>query len=257
MLDAAAVMSSLVADFIVRISGRGGLYDLWSILPAVEGDSRLRSRIAALNLLTEYYAELWEVVFDVEFGCQTWSQPNNRRLPQEFWAELSSTWQTSSALRTDYARRLALVEIDVLVAQAVGLSLAELQQIYQLQFPVLQRYERENWYDSQGRLAFAPGATGVGLPRRGGRTAPRGLLQLPDGGRREGNFGWEDLYKDGQWLVPDGTVVTQWVDDDTLPGGKRTVERRYVAPFARADREADYRTAWVFFEAQRAHEAAA
>ena len=65
---------------------------------------------------------------------------------------------------------------------------------------------------------------------------------------REGNLGWEDLYKDGEWLVPDGTVITQWVTDDTLPGGPRTVERRYVAPFARANREEDYRIAWAFFE---------
>jgi hypothetical protein len=34
------------------------------------------------------------------------------------------------------------------------------------------------------------------------------------------------------------------------------VERRYVAPFARANREEDYRIAWAFFEAQRAEEAA-
>jgi hypothetical protein len=47
---------------------------------------------------------------------------------------------------------------------------------------------------------------------------------------------------------PDGTVITQWVTDDTLPGGPRTVERRYVAPFARANREEDYRIAWAFFE---------
>ena len=56
----------------------------------------------------------------------------------------------------------------------------------------------------------------------------------------------------GNALVPDGTVVTQWVTDDTLPGGPRTVERRYVAPFARANREEDYRIAWAFFEAEQA-----
>jgi hypothetical protein len=38
------------------------------------------------------------------------------------------------------------------------------------------------------------------------------------------------------------------VVDDTLLGGPRTMERRFVAPFARASREADYRVAWVFFE---------
>ena len=31
--------------------------------------------------------------------------------------------------------------------------------------------------------------------------------------------------------APDGTAVTQWVTDDTLPGGPRTVDRAYTAPF--------------------------
>ena len=41
--------------------------------------------------------------------------------------------------------------------------------------------------------------------------------------------------------------MTQWVVDDTLPGGPRTVERNYPAPSARASREEDYRIAWAFF----------
>jgi hypothetical protein len=51
---------------------------------------------------------------------------------------------------------------------------------------------------------------------------------------------------------PDGTVVQQWVQDDTLPTGPYLKERRWVAPFARASREDDYRTAWAFFAAQTA-----
>jgi hypothetical protein len=38
--------------------------------------------------------------------------------------------------------------------------------------------------------------------------------------------------------------------DDTQPGGPREVERTYTAPFARANREVDYRLAWAFFEGQ-------
>jgi hypothetical protein len=49
---------------------------------------------------------------------------------------------------------------------------------------------------------------------------------------------------------PDGTVVQHWVPDDTLPTGTYSNERRWVAPFARASREEDYRLAWVFFAAQ-------
>ena len=42
------------------------------------------------------------------------------------------------------------------------------------------------------------------------------------------------------------------MQDDTLPTGPYLKERRWVAPFARASREDDYRTAWAFFETQAA-----
>lgn len=44
----------------------------------------------------------------------------------------------------------------------------------------------------------------------------------------------EVIKRGGTPKVPDGTVITQWVMDDTLPGGPSEVERACVAPFARA-----------------------
>jgi hypothetical protein len=52
--------------------------------------------------------------------------------------------------------------------------------------------------------------------------------------------------------LPDGTVVQQWVQDDTLPTGPYRKERRWVAPFACASREDDYRIAWAIFAVQAA-----
>ena len=116
----------------------------------------------------------------------------------------------------------------------------------------MQQSERDTWYDINGRIVFtnSKGLVGVGLSRKGSRTTPKCRIETPDGKLREGNFGWEDLYKDGQSLVPDGTVVTQWVEDDTLPTGKYLKERRWTAPFALANREEDYKIAWAFFAAQ-------
>jgi hypothetical protein len=263
LMSVVASWSSILFDFAVKTTGKANFRrdsaEAMVILEGTTNDACMSSRIAALNCLTTHYAPLWEEVYDLAFADQQWSQPNNPRLPQEFWQNLTSTWTRHCALRSDYARRMALVEIDVLVAQALGLTLEELLLIYRVQFPVMQGYERDTWYDITGRIVFtiSKGLVGVGLPRKGSRTTPKTRIRTPDGKTREGNFGWEDLYRDGTFLVPDGTVVTQWVTDDTLPGGPRTVERTYTAPFARANREDDYRAAWAFFQSADLIDAAA
>lgn len=261
LVSALAWMHSVPIDFRVKSTGMGHANTtLVGQLPMPDHyDPRPVARALALNCLTTHYAPLWEEVFDLEFTDQSWSQPDNPRLPDDFWQNLTSTWTRDCALRSDYARRMALVEIDVLVAQALGLTLDELLLIYRVQFPVMQQYERDTWYDMKGRIVFtiSKGLVGVGLPRKGGKKTPKTRIQTPDGKSREGNFGWEDLYRDGKFLVPDGTVVTQWVSDDTQPGGPRVVERRYVAPFALANREADYRLAWAHFESRTSSDIAA
>lgn len=245
-----ALFSSLVADFYIKSTGAGGLYGSWTRLPCVEDSHTLSARIMALSCLTSHFSPLWEEVFKINFTEQQWSQSNNSRLPQDFWSNLTQNWTRHCALRSDFARRMALVEIDVLVAQALGLTLEELLLIYRVQFPVMQGYERDTWYDIKGRIVFtnSKGLVGVGLPRKGAKKTPKTRITTPDGKTQDGNHGWEDLYKDGQFLVPDDTTVEMTVTDDTLPGGPRQVTRTFTAPFARANREEDYRTAWKFFK---------
>lgn len=253
LVSMAAVTASLVADFFIKSTGAAGLYGSWLRLPFCYAQIGLNARILSLTCLTSQYAELWEKVYELGFTDQCWTQHGNPRLPSDFWSSLTSTWTRDCALRNEYARRMALVEIDVLVAQALGLTLHELLLIYRVQFPVLQQNERDTWYDVNGQIIFTCNiglAAGVGLDRKGGRSTPKTSISTPDGKTKEGNHGWEDLYKDGQFLVPDGTVVTMTITDDTLPGGPRQVTRTFKAPFARANREEDYRIAWDFFAKQ-------
>lgn len=143
----------------------------------------------------------------------------------------------------DHAQRVVMLEIDVLAARTLGLTLAELPLIFRAQFPVMQGYERDIWLDINGRWVFtiSKGLVDVGLPRKGAAKTPKSRIRTPEGKVREGNLAWEYLYKESQWPVP----------DDTLPGDPLPVERRYVASFARANREGDCRNVWAFFAAEQ------
>jgi hypothetical protein len=173
----------------------------------------------------------------------SWSK-NDPRLLNQFFQNLTPQWHRDCALRTDFARRQALVEIDVLVAMALGLTLEELKTIYRVQFPVMRQYEADTWYDANGRIVFtnSKGLPGVGLPRNAVRGETCYSLDTPDRQEKGIALGWNDI-KD----LASGSI-SRTIMDDTLPGGPRERTITYTAPFDRCDRGSDYETAWTFFE---------
>ncbi|MEQ6292090.1 Eco57I restriction-modification methylase domain-containing protein [Vogesella sp. GCM10023246] len=252
-----ALCMSIPYDFLVKTTGksnfRAELFDGFPY-PQCRNLKTLNSRILVLNSVSSLYADLWVECWDDAFCNESWAS-NDPRLPQDFFSNLTAKWQRSCALRSDYARRQALVEIDVLAAQALGLTLDELLTIYRVQFPVMHQYERDTWYDARGRIVFttSKGLVGVGLPRKAGKKDSACKLIFPHTGSDTRRLGWEDIMpkraEDGtlQPQVADGTVIQRPIIDDTQPGGpvERTIQ--YVAPFTLADREADYRVAWAHF----------
>lgn len=237
------VTSSLIADFYIKTTGRSNLHFSWESLPAIKTGPEANLRVLSLNCLTNHYSRLWSSNWNGLFTSERWTKADPR-LPNLFFTNLTSAWHSDCALRTDYARRQALVEIDVLAAMALGLTLDELKTIYRVQFPVLRENEGDTWYDRNGRIVFtvSKGLTGVGLPRKANKADKAYGIHTPERKEQSIALGWEDV-KDLQA----GTVTKTYMDD-TMPGGpfERTVE--YVAPFDRCDREADYEIAWAAFE---------
>jgi len=230
LLNAISFGISIVADFYIKTTGRSNLHYTWENFPLINASPPLQLRTLSLNCLTTYYTELWEDCWRDTFTADQWTKPDDPHLNQTFFTNLTPHWQRYNALRTHYERHQALVEIDVLSAMALGLTLDELITIYRVQFPVMQQYERETYYDLNGRIVFTTnkGLTGVGFPRKGNQ--------------RKGIIGWEDIQD-----MKEGTVDLT-VKDDTLPNGpiQRTIT--YQAPFAKCNREEDYRIAWDAFK---------
>ncbi|MCB9745633.1 MAG: hypothetical protein H6740_23855, partial [Alphaproteobacteria bacterium] len=212
LVRCSGLYSSLVYDFFVKSSGRSDIYeaDLERLpLPATTSDHVLQ-RTLLLNCLTNHYADLWSELYTPEFNTDRFTKPDPRLPP---WTHLGPDWTWETPLRTPYARRQALVELDALAALALGLTADELCLIYRVQFPVLQQYEADTWYDRRGRIVFTNnrGLNGVGLARKE----------------------WEQLRE-----AKEGEALPEWAVDGL---------GAFVPPFDRCDREEDMRLAYEVF----------
>lgn len=197
--------------------------------------SAIYSRTLLLNCLTVHYADLWQEMWDGAYKQETWSLDDPRLKPFD---QLHEDWAWNIPLRNYFERRQALVEIDVIAAMALGLTLEDLEMIYTIQFPVLQQNEADTWYDQKGNIVFtcSKGLTGVGLDRK--RNTKTGML------------GWEDIRGeqiDENTYAGTSPTHTHTIDPakSELYGGQQVT---YYAPYTKCNRIEDYRRAWAHFE---------
>lgn len=220
---AEAMFSSIPFDYFVRTLNKSNLQpNVVAKLPYVSTkyDAALRLRALMLNCLSNEYENLWESEFRDDYIKDRWAKADNR-LDDEMFSRLQHKLSFNTCCRTDYMRREMLVEIDVLTAMALGMTLEQLKTIYSIQFPVLQSYEDDTWYDANGRIVFTNNRSMVGV------------------GVSRSEFESIKDMKTGSY--------TQMITDDTLPDGpiERTTE--YIAPFDKCNREKDYEEIWREF----------
>ncbi|MER7167845.1 class I SAM-dependent DNA methyltransferase [Micromonospora sp. NPDC000207] len=206
--------ASLPLDYFVRTTGRGDLrIGGAKAMPAPHENHPLASalllRTLRLNCLTSAYADLWAELFDPAWlDGETWVFDWAGLPPLN---DVTPDWRPETPLRTERARRSALVEIDALVAVWLGISADALIAAYRGRFPVLQKYEAVTWFDADGwKLAG------------NARTA----------GQRQTKQTW------AQFEAYQKDPVNAPTPDD------------YTPPFYKADREIEMRAAHAVFQAR-------
>lgn len=226
LLSTTAGCMSVPFDFFIKATGKSNFGDeLLRQLPLVTSSPSLCLRVLLLNCLNCYFSDLWRECFDAAFRRESWAK-QDPRLHNERYSSITPEWSWQTPLRTDYERRQALIEIDVMVAMELGLTLEELQTTYRIQFPVLRQYERNTWYDRNGRVVYLDGEKAYGLSTT-------------------------DWKKKQDWDRIERTIT-----DDTLPGGPRERTIVYEGPFDQCDREEDYATVWRELERRKAEQVA-
>ncbi len=216
----AGFWAALPLDYFLRVSGRSDLQVKGAeAMPAPALDHPLASplllRTLRLNCLTRTYADMWSELYEPTWpACERWACEWPGLQPLH---DVTPDWRPETPLRSERARRSALVEIDALVAVWLGMDADALIAAYRGRFPVLQKYEAVTWFDTEG-WKIAGNARTIG--------------------QRQTKESWAqfEAYR---------------ADPATAP-----VPERYTAPFYKADREAEMRAAHSVFQ-KRLNEAVA
>jgi hypothetical protein len=229
-------LTSLPYDFWVKTTGKTHFRnELAVMLPwpnFTQAAGFAIPRILSLVCLSTAYSGLWQEVVASFHSLTVLPVKNDPRLPSI--PRLQPKWDHQSAVRTHFARRQLIVELDSLAALALDLTEEELVTIYRVQFPVLRQYERENLYDQTGRLV------------------PKGILDLANHYNIDihqplnlASFrGPAEVFGeiDAPALGLLGGIA--WEDPRMEPRMKRV----YPPPFTKCDREADMRQAYLAFQ---------
>jgi len=150
-------------------------------------------------------------------GYEDWANPNWPNL-KPLATHLKPNWEYNTPLRTEYERRAALVELDALVSVWLGITADQLVAIYKSRYPVLSDYESAMHFDANGRKIAA----------------------------NHNTFGYDQTKQD--YL----DLLAHLENPETTPP-----PAGYTAPFYKADREAEMRTAHAHFQARLDKEIAA
>jgi hypothetical protein len=225
LLGICGLTSSILFDFFIKCSKKANVSaSLIESIPIINSKNdllinALYCRVARLNCISEAHKLLWNEIYKESFKSQKWSNASANQL--DSFSQLSINYTRITPIRSAYVRRLALIEIDIIIAMLFGVKLEELLSIYKAFFPITNQYEEDTWYDQTGFIVFtnnSQGLKGIGVERSI----------------------WETIRH-----LNAGETYEHTITKSELYYGKKVT---YHAPFDKCDRVEDYKVAWRWFE---------
>ena len=166
---------TIVVDGFIKTTGSTATMRIVYHLPFLQFDPNAAARVLGLVCLNTEYTSLWNN-FRTNHSLIPWSK-RDARLDLKYFECFRHSWNRNSTLRTDFARRQALIELDVLCAKALGITLDDLCTLYLTVCYVLRRNEENTWYNGNGRVIYTRKSGVGGMPRKSTHKKPHyGIL---------------------------------------------------------------------------------
>jgi hypothetical protein len=209
----AGFWAAVPIDYLLRTTGVGHLDVAYAHrLPAPASNhplcSALLLRTLRLNCLTSAYRDLWSELYDDAWLDESWAYSWEGLQPLN---AVGPVWEDGTPLRSERARRAALVELDAMVAVWLGVDADALIAMYRARFPILTDFDAVTWFDATerkiagNRYTFGHGQTKEHYEQLLAHEAARDTVPPPVG---------------------------------------------FTAPFVKADREKEMRAAYAVFQAR-------
>ncbi|MFF5667092.1 hypothetical protein ACFY7F_30305 [Streptomyces griseofuscus] len=219
--------ASLPLDYFLRTTNRSQLQFAGArSMPAPASGHPLAPalllRTLRLNCLTTAYADFWKELHDSNWtDHEPWARP--WPLMSTKLNDTTPTWQRDTPLRTEYARRAALVEIDALVAVWLGIDADTLITMYRARFPIMQDFDRVTWFDAAERKIAGDRYT-------------------------YGHDQDKDHWKQFEKYMADPAFKAHQEDPASNSAPQTPTPDGYTAPFYKANRETEMREAHAYFK---------
>lgn len=161
LIQFAAFSNSLIFDYLIKTIAKGSIYanDIRRF-PFIKYQliAEVVNRVLFLYSFSNRYTE---------FINRNWIKRDILLAKKDSRLPTILTIDNKLFSHSYYLRRQLEIELDVITAINLGMSLDDLVFVYEMQFPVLQQNDNDTWYDTNGNIVFtcSKGLTGVGLDR--------------------------------------------------------------------------------------------